>query len=95
MKQDIEKISAGLTRLLDEVEGVLQATVNGAGETTDLAKAKGREALHRIRGQLREARDELGARARRVDGAVHAHPWEAIAPGAIAGFVAGLLVRRR
>lgn len=95
MKQNIEKISAGLATLLDEVEALMQATADKADRKLDAAEHQGRETLERIRGHLREARDEITAGARRIDGAVHAHPWRALLATALVSFCAGLLVRRR
>ena len=41
------------------------------------------------------ARGEVIEGARRIDGAVHSHPWQALAVTAVVSFLAGLLVRRR
>jgi ElaB/YqjD/DUF883 family membrane-anchored ribosome-binding protein len=95
MKQDIEKISAGIDKLLAEAEILVQALADDTGEKLDGAREMGREKLQRICGHLRNARSEVVEGARKVDGAVHSHPWEALAATAIVGFLAGLLVRRR
>jgi ElaB/YqjD/DUF883 family membrane-anchored ribosome-binding protein len=95
MKQDIEKITAGIATLLEEADGLLHSTAAGAEAKLDAGGHEARDALLRIRGHLRDARNELRDGARKVDAAVHAHPWQTLAAGAIVGFVAGLLVRRR
>jgi ElaB/YqjD/DUF883 family membrane-anchored ribosome-binding protein len=95
MKQNIERISAGLASLLDEAEAILQSTAEGADRTLDAADRKSRATLQRVCGHLRNARSEVAEGAHRIDAAVHAHPWSAMAATAIAGFIAGLLVRRR
>ena len=95
MKQNIERISAGLSKLLDEVETLLNDAAEGAGEKAAHADAKGRETLHRVCGHLRNARSEVVDRAHRIDGTVHSDPWRAIALTAVVSFFAGLLVRRR
>jgi ElaB/YqjD/DUF883 family membrane-anchored ribosome-binding protein len=92
MKQDIDRISASLTKLLDEVEVMLQSNNENKA---DAAEQTGLAALHRICGHLRNARSETLERARRLDGAIHSHPWRALAATAIVSFFAGLLVRRR
>jgi ElaB/YqjD/DUF883 family membrane-anchored ribosome-binding protein len=95
MKQDIDRISSGLIRLLDEVEALLKSSAAGADRKLDEAELKGRETLRRICSHLRDARAEVVHGARIVDGAVQAHPWRALAVTAVLGFVAGLMVRRR
>jgi ElaB/YqjD/DUF883 family membrane-anchored ribosome-binding protein len=95
MKQDIDRISASLAKLLDEVEALLQSGADGNEKRADLAEQTGRAALHRICGHLRNARSETLERARKLDGAVHSHPWRALAATALVSFFAGLLVRRR
>ena len=95
MKQDIEKISEGIERLLAEAETLVHTLAGDTGEKLDGAREKGREKLQRICGPLRNARSDVVDGARKVDGAVHSHPWEALAATALVGFVAGLLVRRR
>lgn len=95
MKQDVEKISVGLTRLLDEIEAVLQATAGSAETNMDHAGRKSRETLKRIGGHLRNAKSELLEGAHKIDEAVHSHSWRILAATAIVSFVAGLLVRRR
>jgi len=95
MKQDIERISAVLAKLLEEAEGLLQDAAAGADRKLDAAEHEGRETLRRLCGHLRNARGELADRARKVDCFVHEHPWRTLATGAIVGFLAGLLVRRR
>jgi ElaB/YqjD/DUF883 family membrane-anchored ribosome-binding protein len=95
MKQNIEKISASLTRLLDEVEDILQSTAESADRKLDVAEHEGREALQRVCGHLRNARSEVMEGVHKIDGTIHAHPWRALAATAIVSFFAGLLVRRR
>ena len=95
MKQDIEKISEGIEKLLAEAEILVHSLAGDTGEKLDDAREKGRERLQRICGHLRDARSEVLDGARKVDGAVHSHPWESLAASALVGFVAGMLVRRR
>jgi len=95
MKQGIEKISTGLHQLLGEAETLLKSTADTADEKLDEATRTSREALQRVCDQLREARGELEAGARRIEDAVRSHPWKALAATALVSFIAGLLVRRR
>jgi ElaB/YqjD/DUF883 family membrane-anchored ribosome-binding protein len=91
----IEDISAGLNNLIGEAESLLQSLADGTDRHLDSADVKARDTLHRICGHLRNARAEVLDGAKRIDGAVHSHPWQALAASAIVGFLAGLLVRRR
>lgn len=94
MKQRIEQISSGLNELLAEAEALLESLAgpaHAAGESAD----RTHETVQRVCAQLRGARDTIVNGAGKVDGAVHAHPWRALAASALAGFIAGLLVRRR
>ena len=95
MKQNIERISAGLATLLDEVETMLNDATEGVSEKAEHADAKVRQTLHRVGGHLRNARSEIVDRAHKIDGAIHSNPWRAIALTAAVSFFAGLLVRRR
>ena len=95
MKHGIEEISEGLTRLLGEAETLLQAAVDGTGRKLDRTDEEVRETLQRVCGHLRNARSEVVEGARKIDGAVRSHPWQALATTAIVSFFAGLLVRRR
>ena len=95
MKQNIERISAGLATLLDEVETMLNAATEGVSGKAEHADAKVRHTLHRVGGHLRNARSEIVDRAHKIDGAIHSNPWRAIALTAAVSFFAGLLVRRR
>ena len=95
MKSGIEELSGNLGKLLAEAEALLHGAANGADAKLDQASETARETLHRVCGHLRSARDEVAGRARKLDGAVHAHPWRAVAAAAIVAFIAGLSVRRR
>jgi len=95
MKHDIEKITQGLDELIGEAETILKTFASDTGRRVDDAHEKGLEKLKRLCGHLRNARSEIVEGARKIDGAVHAHPWETLAATAIVGFLAGLLVRRR
>lgn len=95
MKQEIDRISEGLHKLIGEAEAALKSTADGAEAKLDEATRASREALERLLDNLRDARGELEAGARRIEDAVREHPWKALAASAIVGFVVGLLVRRR
>jgi ElaB/YqjD/DUF883 family membrane-anchored ribosome-binding protein len=95
MKASIIELSDNLGRLLEDAEALLKKSADGAGDELDQAGINARATLQRMCGHLRNARDEVGNRARQVDGAVRAHPWPALAVTAIVAFIAGLAVRRR
>ena len=95
MKSSIEELSENLRRLLEEAESLLQGTAGGAGAKLDQAGESARETLHRVCAHLRGARDEVAGRARKLDGLVRAHPWQALLTTAVVAFIAGLSVRRR
>ena len=91
----IEELTDNLHKILTEAETLLQGSADSAGNTFDEAAATARDSLRRTCTHLRNARDEITNRARTVDHAVHAHPWQALAGTAIVAFIAGLAVRRR
>ena len=95
MKASIEELADNLHELLENAEALLKKSADGAGEGLDHAGEEARATLQRVCGHLRNARDEVGSRARKLDGAVRAHPWQALAVTAIVAFIAGLAVRRR
>lgn len=95
MKASIEELSENLRKILESAEALLKKSADGAGEELDQAGEDARATLQRICGHLRNARDEVGSRARKLDGTVRSHPWPALAVTAIVAFIAGLAVRRR
>jgi ElaB/YqjD/DUF883 family membrane-anchored ribosome-binding protein len=95
MKPGIDKFTENLHRLLEDAETLLQGTANRAETRLDDAGETAQAALRRACGHLRNARDEVAGKARKVNSEVHAHPWQAVATAAIVAFIAGLLVRRR
>jgi ElaB/YqjD/DUF883 family membrane-anchored ribosome-binding protein len=90
-----ETMAGTLRSLLAEADALLNDGADAAGERLDAARHGARESLQRACEHLRAAERELGSRARQVDSAVRAHPWETAAVAGIAGFLIGLLVRRR
>lgn len=95
MKPGIDSFTEDLRKLLEDAETLLQGTANRTDAQVDEAGESARAALQRACGHLRNARDEVAGSARKVNGAVREHPWQAVATAAIIAFVAGLLVRRR
>jgi ElaB/YqjD/DUF883 family membrane-anchored ribosome-binding protein len=90
-----EEFGAALRRLLADAESLLLEGADATGEHLDAARQDARESLHRTCEHLRAAERELGTRARRIDSTVHKHPWETAALAGVAGFVLGMLARRR
>lgn len=80
----VEELAANLHKLLADAEALLRESTEGAGET-----------LRRMCAHLRTAVEELTDKTHKVDQAVHAHPWWALAATAVVAFVAGISVRRR
>jgi len=77
--------------VLDAADELLCA---GAGRVADLPEAA-QEGLRRAREHLHSACEAVGGRAKAVDRAVHAHPWQALAATGLVAFLLGMLVRRR
>lgn len=95
MNAGIENLGQELRRLLESAEELLREGGDGAVDKLDEAGTHLRESLRRAHEHLRAAEQELGAGARRVDHVVRSHPWESVAAVGIAGFLLGMLVRRR
>jgi ElaB/YqjD/DUF883 family membrane-anchored ribosome-binding protein len=62
---------------------------------TEVEAAQAQGPLRRTRQHLRAAQHELADRARALDRAVHANPWQVIAATGAVAFLLGLWVRRR
>jgi ElaB/YqjD/DUF883 family membrane-anchored ribosome-binding protein len=84
----IDDLASALHELLRDAESLLG---DRASEGIDSA----RESLEKARDHLRAAQEEVAKHARTVDRAVHDHPWKAMLATGIAGFLLGMLVRRR
>lgn len=95
MPSPIEELSDDLRKLLKAAEDLLQDTSGAAGQQLDQAGEEARATVNRVCGHLRSARDEVSGRARKLDSAIHAHPWQALVGTAIVAFIAGLAMRRR
>jgi len=85
--------------LIDDTQGLLNATAGQAGEKILAARARAEETLKHARarlGELGEAGAEKAkAAARATDTYVHENPWQAVGIGAGVGFVLGWLLSRK
>jgi ElaB/YqjD/DUF883 family membrane-anchored ribosome-binding protein len=89
-----ENFGSALRSLLADAEALLRESADATGEQLGDARRNARDSLRRTCEHLRAAERELGNRARRVDAAVHRHPWETVAVVGVAAFLLGLMVRR-
>ncbi len=93
-----DKLIADLRILVIDVEQLLKLTASQTGERVALVRAKAEESLKVAKVRIAELQAETLRRARAAgqatDAYVHANPWQAVAFGALAGLVLGLMLNR-
>ena len=93
-----DKLVADLRILVIDVEQLLKLTASQTGERVAQVRAKAEESLKVAKVRIAELQAVAVAKARAAgqatDAYVHANPWQAVAIGALAGLVLGLLVSR-
>jgi ElaB/YqjD/DUF883 family membrane-anchored ribosome-binding protein len=93
-----DKLIADLRILVIDVEQLLKLTASQTGERVAQVRAKAEESLKVAKVRIAELQAEAVAKARAAgqatDAYVRANPWEAVAMGAFAGLVLGLLLSR-
>lgn len=94
-----DKLVQDFKVVVADVEDLVRATANQAGERVAAVREKAQESLHHFKIKLAEAEDVIidkGKQAARVtDEYVHDNPWKAVGIAAGIGFVIGLLIGRR
>ena len=93
-----DKLKADLGALAADMEQLLKATASQTGRHVAQVRAKAEESLKAVKARVAVLQDVALARTRAAgratDDYVHANPWQAMAIGAVAGFVLGLLLAR-
>ena len=88
-----------LRAVVYDVEALLRATEGQAGEKIADIRARAAETLNHARQRIQDVGADVETRARAAarstDAYVHENPWTAIAIAAGAGYLLGLLGRRR
>ena len=94
----VDKLKADLRVLAADMEQLLKATASQTGQQVARVRAKAEESLQAAKARLAVlqgvALAKTRAAGRATDDYVHANPWQAMAIGAVAGFVLGLLLGR-
>lgn len=93
-----DKLKADLRVLADDMEELLKATASQTGQHVARVRAKAEESLKAAKARVTVLQGVALAKTRAAgqatDDYVHANPWQAMAIGAIAGLVLGLLLAR-
>jgi ElaB/YqjD/DUF883 family membrane-anchored ribosome-binding protein len=93
-----DKLLADIRMLAADLEQLLKATASQTGERVAQVRAKAEESLHAARIRVAELQQVAMAKTRvagrATDAYVHANPWQALAIGAFAGLVLGLMLGR-
>jgi ElaB/YqjD/DUF883 family membrane-anchored ribosome-binding protein len=93
-----DKLLADIRMLAGDMEQLLKATASQTGERVAQVRAKAEQSLHAARIRVAELQQVAIAKSRvagrATDAYVHANPWQALAIGAFAGLVFGLLLGR-
>jgi ElaB/YqjD/DUF883 family membrane-anchored ribosome-binding protein len=94
----VDKLKADLRVLAADMEQLLKATASQTGQQVARVRAKAEESLKAAQARLTVlqgvALAKTRAAGRATDDYVHANPWQAMAIGAVCGFVLGLLLAR-
>ena len=93
-----DKLKADLRVLAADMEQLLKATASQTGQHVARVRAKAEESLQAAKDRVTVlqgvALAKSRAAGRATDDYVHDNPWQAMAIGAVAGFVLGLLLAR-
>ncbi len=93
-----DKLKADLGVLADDMEELLKATASQTGQHVARVRAKAAESLKAAKARVTDLQGVALAKTRAAgqatDDYVRANPWQAMAIGAIAGLVVGLLLAR-
>jgi ElaB/YqjD/DUF883 family membrane-anchored ribosome-binding protein len=93
-----QKLLADIRMLAADMEQLLKATASQTGERVAQVRAKAEQSLQAARvraGELQHvAMEKTRVAGRATDAYVHANPWQAVAIGAFAGLVLGLMLGR-
>jgi len=88
-----------LRLIIRDAEDVLRNTRQQAGESYQVARSKFESTFGDAQSNLIELEERAIASARdaleTTDEFVHAHPWQAVGAGAVAGLLVGLWLGRR
>ena len=94
-----DKLMEDLKVVAHDLEQLLKATANQAGENIAAVRARAQESLHDAQSHLLDVGEEAAARTRAAasaaDDYVHDNPWQAVCIAAGVAFVIGMLVGRR
>ncbi len=94
-----DKLVEDLRTVVEDAEGLLQATANQAGEGVAAARARINQSLQNARERLVTAEEAVIERAQQAakvtDQYVHDNPWKAIGISACVGAIVGMLIARR
>jgi ElaB/YqjD/DUF883 family membrane-anchored ribosome-binding protein len=94
-----EKLAADFGTVIEDAEGLLQATANQANDKVLAARARVQESIRAAKQKIGAveglAVDKAKAAAVATDDYVHAHPWPMIGAAAAIGALVGMLITRR
>jgi ElaB/YqjD/DUF883 family membrane-anchored ribosome-binding protein len=93
-----DKLLADIRTLAADMELLLKATASQTGERVAQVRAKAEQSLQVAKVRVAELQQVAMAKTRvagrATDAYVHANPWQALAIGAFAGLVLGLMLAR-
>jgi ElaB/YqjD/DUF883 family membrane-anchored ribosome-binding protein len=93
-----QRVTEDFRTLIADTEELLRASASLSEEGVAALRERVQAQLELVKGRLAEAQSSATARARaacaNTDRYVHERPWQAVAAGAAAGFVFGVLLAR-
>jgi len=95
MSQETKAENDDIDELIEHVHALMAATAHVAGEKVMEARKRVAAALESGRGVCSRVRDKAIEGARVANGALHEHPYKAVAIGVGVGLLSGLLLTRR
>ncbi len=95
MNKETQAISNDMGQLADDARALMNATAEVAGEKVGEARKRLAAALERGKEIYGRAKEKAIEGAQVADGAVHEHPYQAIAIGVGVGAIFGYLLAHR
>ena len=90
-----DKLVADFGTVIEDTEGLLQATASQAGEKVAAARARVQESIRTAKREIEAVEDLTVGKVRAADGYVREHTWTAIGAAAAVGALIGMLIARR
>jgi ElaB/YqjD/DUF883 family membrane-anchored ribosome-binding protein len=90
-----DKLTSDLQAVVQDAEGLMNATAGQAGEKVSAARTRLAAALESAKASYQRVQEKTAAAAKATDKTIRAHPYESIGIAFGLGLLVGVLVARK